>query len=347
MAGKEIKMTVWALNPDLTLENVVEFMSFNYNKTISYLADRTDLSRHEKTLLNYWAEYEQGRGFSIREMNLFGKNVRYLSVRANFETAASESNAIIGDFLIPRQNRVTHYDEPVYFYEYFGRIYAIVIGSSLKIGTIRKVLMGGKRNLTDEQKRWGRVQTSEIHTYNFASEFFYWLISKQNTEIDSESITIEISDIRAVSQTGSERTDVHHESTGSNLLDEAVPRAGLGINSRVSKIGTSLSYEGGTINLIIFENGECWIDNYFSTINGPNGELIPFDTNLEVGTLILYYVLLPVIKEAYHSERDTGSWTTNHQANSRKDLALGAINELCAENEITLEEIQNLPWFTR
>lgn len=352
MAGEYLHLQVWALDPAISLEDVSTFMSFDYNKPIEYLDDARLIARNQLTvtdrlLLNRWIEFEDGRGFGIQQREIYGQQVRYLSVIAHHETQASRDDAVIEEVVVPRRRRITPYDEKVFFFEYFNRVYVIPVGTKSRIENVRKKLMGASREKSEDQRRWRKVQTSEISAYHFSSEFFYWLLSKENCAVTIEDVEVEIRDIRAVSQTGAERSDVKHDSEGDNLLIEAIPRTGLSINSRVSKIGTSLHHQSGIVSLIIFSDGSCFVDRYISSVNQADGSSIGFEFNLERGVLDLYFSLLPALKQAYNHDVDTHEWTTTHQAAARKKWALGVIEELSAENELTIEEFKQLEWFKR
>ncbi|RED34660.1 hypothetical protein [Paenibacillus sp. VMFN-D1] len=345
MAGKDIKLSLWALDPSINIESVSELMTLNYNKPIDYLSDRPGISSFDRTLMNRWREYKPDQGFEVQEIEVFDTTFRYIPAKAYFETTVGLNQAIVNGTVLPREYRISDNELPVFFFEYIGRVYVIVSGSEYKVSSIRKLLMGHGRHATEEQKQWQKVHLKDIPNYNFTSDFFYWLISKENQIVETSLVKMEISDIRFLAQTGTERSDVRHESQGANILDEAVSKTGLGVNSRVDKIGTTISFEGGHINLIIFDNGACWVDNYSSAMNGVAGELEAFEENLETGTLTLFCGILPELRTAYNTEKDDDKWTTGHQAAARKLWALGAINELCSENEITLDEISQLEWF--
>lgn len=346
MATKETKMSIWALDPQVQLEQVPELLSIDYSRNIEYL-EGYELSELDKKLLNRWIEYNPAHGFNIQQQEVLGSVVRYIIAKAYFETAAPPESAIIENYgPLPRDRRIASNEMPVLFFESHTRVYVIVIGSDYKTRFIRTVLMGGGRLSDENHRRWGKVQSKEINNYSFSSEFFYWLISKQNSTVTVGGISLDVSDIRFLSQTGTERSDVRHESQGANITDEAISKTGLGVNSRVGQVGTTIGFTGGNFRLILFENGSCWLDNNLSAINGATGELEPLETNLETGSLSLYSSILPLLKTSFNEDRDHGRWTVEHQASARKLWALGAINELCSENEITINEIQNLEWFT-
>lgn len=346
MANKETKMSIWALDPQMTLEQVPELLRIDYSREIEYL-EEFEISNLDKKLINRWLEYDQAYGFDVKQIEVLGNEARYIISKAFFETAASPERAVIEGYgPIQREYRITSYEMPVVFFEYHARVYVIVVGSDYKTKSIRTILMGGGRLSDENHRRWGKVQTKDINNYTFGSEFFYWFISKQNSNISVGDISLDVSDIRFLSQTGTERSDVRHESQGANITDEAISKTGLGVNSRVGQVGTTLGFNGGNYRLILFEDGSCWIDSNLSAVNGVAGALEPFDSNLEFGALSIYVSILPLLRNAYNADKDQGRWTVEFQANSRKLWALGAINELCSENEITLDEINALEWFT-
>lgn len=54
---------------------------------------------------------------------------------------------------------------------------------------------------------------------------------------------------------------------------------------------------------------------------------------------MLYRIIPPSLESAFNLDSD--NWITQHQAESSKSRALGAINELCSENGITKDEVNN------
>lgn len=343
MANKSLRTTIWQLDSELTLESVKELLLLNYNKIIDYLENH-NLDPIDKVLINRWETSFGNRDFEIKEVSIKGYKVRCINTIACFETAASPNSAIIGEFILPRERRVFSYAYPVYFFELGSRVYVIVVAPASADSRIRSALMGGARKPVPEHTKWKKVQFSDIPNYTFNSDFFYWFISKQNQVINSDLSQIQVRDIKHLSQV-TERKDTKHLSEGDNLLDEAVPKTGLGVNSNVGQVGTTLVVPEAHLRLILMETGECYIDPYLSSVNGPNGQLEPVEDNLESVALMLYVVLLPTLKAAYNADIQKGSWAPEHHAQARKEWALGAINELCSENGITLEEIKSLEWF--
>ncbi|WP_042348228.1 hypothetical protein [Bacillus massiliigorillae] len=358
MAGKETRLTLWALDPELSLENVITLLKLNYSKTIDYLSNRNDIPRYDRTLVNSWKPFsDDEEEFKIQTYTILGQEIKCIPTKSFIETSAPEGEVIYNDYVIPRSKRIHQNIQNVFFFESFGRVFVIVEGPEYKIRSIRSVLMGAGRKADEAHKEWKKVQFKDIPNYSFSSDFFYWLISKENQEVSScneerccekeecdSLLKISISDIRNLSQSV-DRKDITHESTGKNLLDEAVPKTGLGINTTVGQVGTTLITSEGTIRFHLLANGEAIINNYESGLNGTNGEVIPFYLNLDLGSLMLYAVLLPELKKQFNIEKNGPEWTIEHQALARKSWALGAINELCAENEIDIDEIEALDWF--
>jgi hypothetical protein len=344
MAGKETKLSVWALDPEISLEQIPSLLQLDYVRNIEYLEEVTVQNPLEKKLMNRWREYNDGMGFEIRETEILGNSLNYIPATAYLEFAVPKDQAMYDQFLVPRTQRVNHTMLPVFFYEFAGRVYVIVTGPEYKVRNIRSFLMGGGKKPNESHTRWKKVQFKDIPNYSFSSDFFYWLISKENSSIKTEEFDLNISDIRYLAQSP-DRRDVRHESEGDNLLDEAMSKTGLGVNSRVGQVGTTISTSAGTLRFSIFETGDCYVDNYDSGIIDSKGEISPFESTLDKGALMLYAVILPELKAAFNTEKISGVWTTQQQADSRKNWALGAINELCSENEVSMDDISQLDWF--
>lgn len=346
VAGKEIKFSIWALDPEISLEQLPGMLELDYSKEIEYLQsiENPEITEFDRTLLHRWREYKQDYGFNIQEIGILGKTVRCIPVLAHLEFPAPRNRAIFGNMAVPRRDRVDSSDLPVFFFEHGGRVYAIVTGPEYKTRYIRSLLMGGGRKPAELHTRWKSVQFKDIPNFNFSSDFFYWLITKENSTINTDNFNMSVSDIRYLAQSA-DRKDINHESEGANLLDEAMSKTGLGVNSRLGRVGTTITTNEGTHRFILFENGDCHVDNYESAINSPSGDVEPFEKHLEIGALMLFSSILPSLKSAFNTDVSQRHWTTQHQKDSRKEWALGAINELCSENEITLDEISELDWF--
>jgi hypothetical protein len=346
MAGKETKLSIWSLDADINLEQIPRILGLDYSKDIDYLdeVDNPNLTEFDKKLMHRWREYKPDQGFEIETLEILGTTIRCISAYAYLESPAPKNQAIFGNFVVPRAQRVSHTQLPVFFFELSGRVYVIVTGPEYKTRYIRSMLMGGGRTPDESHTVWKTVQFKDIPNYTFSSEFFYWLISKENSIINTSFFNMNVSDIRYLAQSP-DRRDVHHESKGDNLLDEAMSKTGLGVNSRVGQVGTTISTTEGTLRFVLFETGDCYVDNYESAVHSSSGEIEPFELHLEIGAIMLHGILLPAMKSAFNAEKNSQQWTTQHQAESRKTWALGAINELCSENDISIQDIQFLDWF--
>jgi hypothetical protein len=341
--SKEARFSLWSLDPEISLDDIPELLSLEYAREISYLEGINGLVNFDRTLMHRWMPYSEDKGFSIQTYEILGITVSCIPAKALIETAAPRDEAVFGTFVLPRNKRIQQSILEVFFFELAGRVYTIVKGPEYKTRYVRTNLMGASRKADDQHKGWKKVQFNNIANYSFPSEFFYWLISKENQTIKTEIFDLQISDIRFLSQSV-DRKDIKHESEGRNLLHEAVPKTGLGINTKVGQVGTTIISEEGTIRFVLYETGESSVDIYESAINSSNGEIEPFDQQLDIGSLMLYAVILPALKAAFNADKGK-LWTVQHQADSRKHWALGAINELCAENQITFDEIKKLDWF--
>lgn len=346
MANKFLRMAVWMLDETLDLEQISKLLELDYNSTIPYLED-ADLMPHEKTLDNHWSEYYQGNGFEQHEIEILDTKIKCLPAYAVYEVPDPERDAVYegGEYIVPRARRVTKHTQPVFFFENYGRVYAIVVGPVSSDGRIRSNLMGGKRPKDPRHTGWKKVLSSEVRNYTLPSELLYWLISKQNSIVETSFVHIGVSDIRYLAQS-TERNDAKYMSEGSNLLDEAVPRTGLGVNSLIGQVGTTLIIQGeANLRLIIRETGECIIDTDFSVVHGKSDDFETIEDNLERAAMLLYMLILPGLRSAYNGDVNSGAWTSQHESDARKQWALGAIAELCEANNINLDEIKNMDVF--
>jgi hypothetical protein len=108
---------IWALDPQVQLEQVPELLSIDYSRNIEYL-EGYELSELDKKLLNRWIEYNPAHGFNIQQQEVLGSVVRYIIAKAYFETAAPPESAIIENYgPLPRDRRIASNEMPVLFFE--------------------------------------------------------------------------------------------------------------------------------------------------------------------------------------------------------------------------------------
>jgi hypothetical protein len=335
MNNKYKRMVIWELDSTISIENIPELMRINYNKEIPYLRDY-DVENHEKMLFNRWEPYYDN--FNIIESHIMGQRICYIPTHAFIEVPAPEHSAVINGMVLPKANRVKPYQQPVFFFSMGTRVYAIAICAEHMDSRIRSALMGCGRNPEPSHMNWGQVNFSDIVQYRFNSEFFYWLISKRDSTIETCYGDMTLSGIRRL-ENSSERGDTSYSSEGENILNEAVPKTGLGINTIVDNVGTTIVTTEGILSIVMENDGVCRIDKYNSSINLEGGTIDLADNHLDIVSIMIYAIIIPALRSAYNSDCSSGVWNNNTHDIMCKQCALEAINELCYENNISLEEI--------
>lgn len=341
MLNKYKRMVIWEMDQSILIENIPDLLALNYNKEISYLRD-FNIGSHEKTLYNRWEKYYEN--FEVRQAHIMGQNISYIPTQAAIEVPAPEHNAIIDDMVLPKENRVKLYQQSVFFLDIGGRIYSIVIGAEHMDCRIRSALMGCGRNPEPSHTNWGQVNFSDIIQYRFDSDFFYWLISKRESNLKTCYGDMALSNIRRLDNS-SERGDTNYSSEGENILNEAVPKTGLGVNTIVDKVGMTIATNEGKISIVLENNGVCKLERSNSSINLNGGEIDFADNHLDKVSIMIYSIIIPALRAAYNFDCNNGVWTNETHNVMCRRCALDAINELCYENNITLEELSQIECF--
>jgi hypothetical protein len=76
MIGKKKykRKTIWALDPQITLQHLPKLLVRNYNKVIPYLKDKK-LNAYDKMVMNRWTTYYDEETFSIHAMEVMGSKL--------------------------------------------------------------------------------------------------------------------------------------------------------------------------------------------------------------------------------------------------------------------------------
>lgn len=341
MNNKYKRMVIWELDSSVSIENIPSLMAMNYHKEISYLSQR-EIERHQKMLFNRWEPYYED--FNVIERYIIGQKICYIPAYAFIEVPSPEHSAVINNMVLPRENRVKLYQHPIFFFSMGSKVYAIAICAEHMESRIRSALMGGGRNPEPSHMNWGKVNFSDIVQYRFNSEFFYWLISKRDSTIETCYGDMTLSGIRRL-ENSSERGDTSYSSEGENILNEAVPKTGLGINTVVDNVGTTIATTEVILSIVLENDGVCRIDRYNSSINLEGGSVDLADNHLDIASIMVYAIIIPALRSAYNSDCSSGVWNSSTRDIMCKQCALDAINELCYENSITLEEIKRIEHF--
>jgi len=88
-----------------------------------------------------------------------------------------------------------------------------------------------------------------------------------------------------------DRKNISHESERENLLDEAMSKTGFGVNRRLGSVGITITTNKESHIFVFYDDENCVVNTYGSTITSPAGEVVPFDMQLEVGSLMLYGII--------------------------------------------------------
>ncbi|OMF59370.1 hypothetical protein BK139_13310 [Paenibacillus sp. FSL R5-0490] len=347
---KEWRLSVWELDKDLTLEEVTKNLQLKYNLPIDYLKDRKDLNETEKTLQNGWHPGNGEDSFNIKEISIANNKIRYIHAIGYYEKAESKNKAVIKsegtkDIIIPRHLRVFNRSCEAVFFELSGKVYTVIEVSPSEAGRVRSVLFGQGRK-ENKKEEWLKVNYKDVKQFKFDSKFFYWLLSKVGNEFeyeDKKDYKLNLYDVSAVAHS-TDQEEYDSTSIGTNILGSLPALSGLGSNQSVYEAGFTFKLPKLSLTLKISENAECFINLDNSSATNDKGESVSVkdDTEYVRSILTIYAILLITLKKAYNSEISGGSWTTSEEESQRKKWGLFVINELCEENNITLEDIKEL-----
>lgn len=346
--NKEMRLTVWELDKDLQLEEVISNLQLDYNQSIDYLADRTDIPYIDRTLQNGWHPGNGEATFKINEIQIANETIKYVHARGYYEKAESKDRAIInGDIdngiVVPRHLRVSNRLCEAIFFELNNQVYAVIEVSHSEEGRVRSVLFGQGRK-ENRKAEWKKINYQDVKLFKFDSKFFYWLLSKVGKKFCHESdlnYTISLVDVSAVAQL-TDKEEYDSTSKGTNILGSLPALSGLGSNQSVYEAGFSFNLPKMSLTLRISDNSTCFINLDASTVFNEKNEPVSVKHEYIKAVLTVYVILLLTLKKSYNSEVSKRIWTTSNEAIQRKQWGLFVIRELCIENEITLEDIRDL-----
>ncbi|WP_026672419.1 hypothetical protein [Alkalihalobacterium bogoriense] len=347
---KEWRLSVWELDKDLTLEDIVKNLQLKYNLPIDYLKERKDLHDLEKTLQNGWHPGNGEDTFKIKEVTIANNKIKYIHAIGYYEKAESKNRAIIEnsgskDIIVPRHLRVFNRSCEAVFFELSGKVYTVVEVSQSEAGRVRSVLFGQGRQ-ENKKEEWKKVNYKDVKQFKFDSKFFYWLLSKIGNEFkydDKKDYKLKLFDVSAVAHS-TVQEEYDSTSIGTNILGSLPALSGLGSNQSVYEAGFTFKLPNLSLTLKISENSECFINLDKSRTENGKGESVTVNHDSEYVRVVLtiYSVLLITLKKTYNSEVSSKSWTINEEESQRKKWGLVVINELSEENNITLEDIKDL-----
>lgn len=345
MADFDTRLVIWAMDPELRLERIIELLSMEYNTSIDYLQEYSDLVDYEKTLQIQWLP--QNGTFQIDHLNLSGTEFQYVSAIGTYEEALGPQRAFINNQLLPRAYRVFNKTVNAVFFQNMGRVYCVLDMSISQESRVRSCLFG--QGYKFKKPEWGKIQSKDLTQYNLDSRFFYWLFSKVGHRLsirleNEEDYAVNLVDVHAVSQL-SEREVHDNRSEGSDVLGSIPALSGLGINQNVYEGGVHLMMPDMQLLTKIHSNCTCFIDSMNSRFiiqDDDQGQPRTILDDFPKAAILIYTVLFPGLKEIYHRAVDGGEWTAATEEGQRKEWALQVIKHLSADNQITLEDLEKI-----
>lgn len=335
MAKRYKRVKIMQVSEIEQLEDIIPLLQLDYTKGIKYLTNY-QLSFSEKNLLNRWICLQDN--FNIEEEVINEEQIRYIMCSAYIEMAAPEKDAIINDSILPKEHRVKRYEHNCIFFEVGHRIYILTMCSSSMDARLRSNLMGAGRGYEQLAEVWGVVEDRDIPEYNYSSDFFYWLTSKEGQRIELGEQSITIDNIKCLNNSN-DRGDINYSSEGNNLLDETIPRTTIGTNTNMELVGITVNMENGTFDIRIQNDGTCFISESNTCMYNEDGTIRLFQEDSKSFILIVYNFILPLLRQCYHSDIVGEVWGIAQQTEYRKRRALEVIKDLYEENNISFEEI--------
>ncbi len=348
---KEWRLSVWEMDKDLSLEDVVSNLQLDYNLPIDYLKEKNNLNANDKTLQNGWHPSNGEPSFNIKELTISETKIKYIHAIGYYEKADSKDRAIIKsgngaqDIIIPRHLRVFNRSCEAIFFDLNGKVYTVVEISPSEAARVRSVLFGQGRK-ENKKEEWKKINYKDVKQFKFDSKFFYWLLSKVGNEFlynGKKDYNIKLLDVSAVAH-ATEQEEYDSTSTGTNILGSLPALSGLGSNQSVYEAGFTFKLPKISMTLRMSENSECFINLDNSNIENENGELLSVNHDTVYARVILtiYGILLITLKKSYNSEISDRAWTINDEQLQRKKWGLFVIKELCDENDISLKDIETM-----
>ncbi|MCY8915671.1 hypothetical protein MOE20_06530 [Bacillus atrophaeus] len=335
---KEIRLTLLKLDRHFTLDNIIENLKLDYRKPIGYLTERQNLSSPEKILNNKWYPANNAQAFTKKTFNVGDSNIEYVLASGYYEKSASEEQAIVNGYVLPRERRVFNRTCEAIFFNLNGQVYCVIEVSQSEERNVKSILFGQGRGI-NKKEEWGKVEHKDITQFSFDSNIFYWLISKKGSQFNYENSDFKFSltDITAISNQ-TDRLEYDSTNSGSNILGSSPALTALGSNHSVYEAGLSFKTPNMTLLLRLSETSTCYVNVDKSFVTLQSGDNVNVKQDLTNVVLSIYTVILLTLKGAYNSASDK----SEKQVTQRRNWALLVIRTLCEENEIPLNEIKKL-----
>ncbi len=341
MARNEVRFEIWGMDRDLSLNDIINLLNLDYNKPIDYLTEYTNLSVYDKTLQNKWLP-TNNQNFTIETLTIAGQNIQYINAIGQYEDQVGPTRGIVNGTPLPREVRVFNKSINAVFFHYNGRVYCVLDVGTSQASRVRSLLFG--QNRSNRIEEWGTVEFRNLDFYSLDSRFFYWIFSKRGQALNFPHFNngqVNVVDISAVSQLA-DRDAYDSTSQGANVLGSLQALSGLGSNQSIYN-GGFYFLKDGTFNYFmrIATDCSCIVDLSRSNIhNGTEFDLI--QNNFSKAVLTIYTFLFPGLKSLFNQEQGEGLWNFSQEAEQRKQWALEVVRELCEENSIDLEELEQI-----
>lgn len=335
---KEIRLTLLELDKQFTLDNIIQNLQLDYSKSIGYLSELRSVSSPDKILNNKWYPANNAETFTKATFNVGENSIEYVLASGFFEKPASEEQAIVNGFVLPRERRVFNRTCEAIFFDLNGQVYCVIEVSQSEERNVRSILFGQGRGI-NKKEEWKNVKHKDISQFTFDSSFFYWLISKKGAQftLKDSDFKFSLTDITAISNQ-TERLEYDSTNSGSNILGSSPALTALGSNHSVYEAGLSFRTPNMKLLLRLSETSTCYLNVDKSFVTKATNENVNVKQELTSVVLNIYCVILLTLKEAYNSSPDKREQTVTQ----RKDWALLVIRTLCEENDIPLDEIKKL-----
>jgi hypothetical protein len=338
--ASKINAEIWGLDESITLERVQELQRMNYHESIEYLVNRKELNAHEKTLMQRWESDSEILTYRIVE-NENINIIRYFKAKGIYEKPLPVAQAIIGDVVLPKINRVSTHSANTIFLENNGRIYVIVYGQG-SIVPIRTILMGGGQKHR-RRAEWGDIQQKLVQ-FNLESDFFYWLFNKKSCDstISTGCGEINILDIEGIGRS-TERRQQTIRAHGSNSINEISNKTALGISQNIEDSDIAVLTPKLDAILCLKNFSECSIDINRSQMIQVTGESFSPIHGYEVSFLLYIYLeVIPGLISIYNADRSNNKWSSPLAAQVKRKWSIEVIRELIHMHNIPQSELLEL-----
>lgn len=326
------EVNVVIIKLEKTLDEIIPLFQNRTFKAIEELAG-LNVSEENKSCIAKWEEID-GTGFKKECIDINNIKYEYIQAKASIEIVNVNKNKreMLSERVeLDKKLLVETKKSIVYFVNYLGCVYGIIIGPKEMESRIRSRLMHCRR----KESEWGNIYSTNLQEYSFSKNFYYWVIDKKQCEISDGNSKANIIDVKGF-KSDTERETSSISGQGSHI-DKRIPlKSILGMGERLINLYIKMNYNGITYGFVLHNDGRLTV---YSAECGLFGVTNPRMLNIRECVFSIYFEIIPFLKKVFSSEVTLKNWEV-HEKRIRKTYALEVIRTLMKDNNIEIKELE-------